>query len=232
MQILPINCISRTKSAIKSIIPAQFSFGRIKTQISDTFERISASGAKFNGNAGTTGKSKISAHDSLVRPNLHLRDFMENPNSRFKKDPEVRGRLEKLISETDKEFEELPPISTEMTVWRGRSMHPSSKRLNRDFGIIAAAKEGDIITPDNCWAHAHYERAMAEAEKYSHINFEDIGTKKINGIIYEVVLPAGSKVSKGETVLMPRGANYQILEKAKEQDGGTFVKMKYILPQK
>ena len=230
MKITPVNCFARAKSTISSMLPERFSFGRIKTQLCDTFERITHTGNKFNIKAGIIGESQVSAHDTLSKPNIHLRDFIENPNSRFRRCSESVQKLEKLMEETDSEFVKLAPLKEEMTVYRGRSLHPSSKRLNRDFGIVASAKEGDIITPDLSYAYAEYTRPLAEVERVSNIKPEDIGSRKIGGIMYEIVLPKGAQVSRGENVLMPREAKYQILQKSQEQDGCTFVKLKYMLP--
>lgn len=218
MRILPTNCIGRAKSAISSILPERFSFGRLKTQLCDSFERV-------------VQKPEISSHDMVSANNIHIRDFIENPISRFKTNPELRKPIEQLVARVDRELAEVTPLKQEMIVYRGRSTSPFSKRMNRDFGIIANAQKGDIITPDFSYVYAEYTRPLAEIERTRHVNPKNFGTNKIGGIMYEIVLPEGSKVSLGKDVLIPREARYQILQKSQEQDGGTLVKMKYLLPE-
>lgn len=63
----------------------------------------------------------------------------------------------------------------------------------------------------------------------------DINNNPLRTIMYEIHLPKGAKVSRnlehGGEVVMPRGAQYKVLDKKVAQNGDIEVALEYILPK-
>lgn len=142
---------------------------------------------------------------------------------------------EKLMKKMDEEFEQLPPIEHDCIVYKGAAENGISKKSNRIIEVIDNAEVGDIVVPDTAYTYTAFERSIAECwggEGARHVSTKD---KPLRVMMCEIHLPKGAKVSrnwehKGE-VLMPRGAQYKVLDKKVAENGDIDVTLEYILPE-
>ena len=101
------------------------------------------------------------------------------------------------------------------------------KRLNADFEIMDTAKVGDVVVPDTAYSYTAFSRQLAEGW----------GTHSdcARSIMYEIHLPKGAKVSRnlehGGEVVMPRGAQYKVVDKKVHDNGDIEAVLEYILPK-
>ncbi len=179
-----------------------------------------------------TDDSAVLTHHSLNSMNSDVRDIMRTKNLTELLEEfgyrEIRTILSKIVK-TDAEFEKLPPLEHEQVVYRGRAYNRIRKNCNGDFKIVENAKVGDVIVPDEGYSYTGFDSSVLNGYGSSS-----------NGILYEIRLPKGAKVSrnsehwiahKGEAV-MPRGAKYKVLYKNVDKNGLTNIVMEYILPTK
>ena len=127
-----------------------------------------------------------------------------------------------IINQADKEFLELKPTKRNMVLWRGIPVPNPQNYLYNEiikclFEKANSLKIFDkIIMPE--YAYAGYE--IEDAEIYS----------DINGIIYKINVPKGSKVSRNRfDVIFPRNSEF-ICKKAGEYKGRKIFDLDYILP--
>lgn len=142
--------------------------------------------------------------------------------------------MEKRMAQIDKEFEQLPPLEKDCIVYRGRAENPTFKRNNVDFEIMEKAKAGDTVIPDTGYSYTAFNYDMANNWCQGG-RMTDFNNKPLRTIMYEIRLPKGAKVSrnlehKGE-VVMPRSAQYKVLDKKVGSNGDIEVVLEYILPK-
>ena len=124
-----------------------------------------------------------------------------------------------------KALKKLPPLEDDFVFYRGRSKHPVIKRFNEDFHIIEAANIGDIVVPDKAYSYGTFKKELAEHWSG--------GLDK--NMMHEIHVPKGAKVSRnmehGGEVVFPRGAEYRLISKEKDEKGFLNVVLEYILPE-
>ena len=147
-------------------------------------------------------------------------------NSDIRYDLKTKGESRRA-KRIDEEFKALEPTERDVTVYRGRVKNDLIQRFNEDFDIIENAKVGDVIVPDRGYSYTAMQESLAQHWAGA--------IKPEDGMMQEIRLPKGAKVSRnlehGGEVLMPRGAQYMLLSKEKDELGVLKVTMEYILPK-
>ncbi len=140
-------------------------------------------------------------------------------NSSIRNEIEKYG-ISRLAMLYDKEFRDVKPTESEIIGYRGRGKS-FAEIFNVDFEIIKKANVGDVIIPDTGYSYFAYNQELAEQF-----------TGGAESIMYEVKIPAGSRVSRnlehGGEILMPRGAKYKLISKDKDFNNMTHVVLEYI----
>lgn len=144
-----------------------------------------------------------------------------------------QGRMVKeIVKEADIHFKRLRPTKEPVTVYRVVGEKPpffteEVKYYNKAFNT----KKGDIITmPEYAYS--------AGGREYSDVYMGYEG----RGIIYEMEVPAGARVSHsgdikngklddwGAECVFPRGSRFEVLESNILEDGSSYKRIRYILP--
>ncbi len=135
--------------------------------------------------------------------------------------------MQEIIDEFDADFAKLPPLEDNFVFYRGRFLHPIAESFNKDFKIIENAKPGDVVVPDKAYSYGAFKKDLAEHWTNSY----DKG-----GMMMEIHVPKGAKISRnmehGGEVVFPRGAEYRLISKEKDNRGILNVVLEYILPEK
>ena len=157
-------------------------------------------------------------HSNLFELN---KDLLRN----YKPIPFVSTTTKKIIATSDKEFKLLTPTTEDMVLWRGITA-PNYKDPNaiRVFDQASRVKKGDIIHMPE-YAFASTERKTAEL----------YAPKDKRGIIYEIEVPKGAKISHSFNYIFPRYSVFECLETEIIPNGifsNKLVKLRYILPEK
>jgi len=186
-----------------------------------------------------TDTSAISRHHAANGFNHDIRNAVEARANNMKglAEDKVKEVLEteKLMSRIDKNFEQLPPLSHDCIVYKGAAENPVIKSNNKILEVIDKAKVGDVVIPDTAYTYTAFERSMAENWGGEGARMTDLARKPLRVMMCEIHLPKGAKVSRnwehyGE-VLMPRGAQYKVLDKKVAPNGDIEVALEYILPK-
>lgn len=186
----------------------------------------------------TSDNSAVSMHHYINGENPRFRDAI---SSKSKKPGELSEgqiknleRMEKRMAQIDKEFEQLPPLEKDCIVYRGRAENPVLKNTNVDFAIMEKANVGDVVIPDSGYSYTAFNYDTANIWCHSG-RMTDINNNPLRTIMYEIHLPKGAKVSRnlehGGEVVMPRGAQYKVLDKKVASNGDIEVVLEYILPK-
>lgn len=174
--------------------------------------------------------SAISEHHEANGFNHLVRKAVKARTDNLKGLTENEIETEKLMMNIDKEFEQLPPISHDCIVYKGIAENPVLKMNNIPFKIIDNAKVGDIVVPDTAYTYTAFKRSLAEHWGGEGGRMDD---KRI--MMFEIYLPKGAKVSRnmehGGEALMPRGAQYKLIDKKVAENGDLEVTLEYILPK-
>ncbi len=182
--------------------------------------------------------SAVSMHHDINGENTSIREAIsaktKNPSELSEYQIKNIKHMEQRMAEIDKEFAQLPPLEKDCIVYRGRAENPIIKRNNGDFKIMDNAKVGDVVIPDTAYSYTafHYDMANNWCQGG---RMTDINNNPLRTIMYEIHLPKGAKVSRnlehGGEVVMPRGAQYKVLDKKVAQNGDIEVALEYILPK-
>ena len=186
-----------------------------------------------------TDTSAIDKHHAANGFNPKVRSAVEARANNMKglAEDEVNEVLatEKLMAKVDKDFEKLPPLSHECIVYKGAAENPVFKSNNKILEVMDNAKVGDVVVPDTAYTYTAFERSMAENWGGEGARMQNFEGKPLRVMMCEIHLPKGAKVSRnwehnGE-VLMPRGAQYKVLDKKVAPNGDIEVILEYILPK-
>ena len=184
--------------------------------------------------------SAITKHHAANGFNHKIRNAVESRANNMEglSEDEVKDVLstEKLMSKLDKEFEQLPPLSHDCIVYKGCAESPIFKSSNKPFELMEKAKVGEVVVPDTAYTYTAFNRSLAEHWGGERARRTDLANKPLRVMMYEIRLPKGAKVSRnfehrGE-VLMPRGAQYKVVDKKVASNGDMEVILEYILPNK
>lgn len=182
--------------------------------------------------------SAVSMHHSINGENPRIRaaiaDQAINPSELNEYQLNNIKNMKKHIAEIDREFAQLPPLEKDCIVYRGRAEHPIINEYNADFKIIENAKAGDLVIPDIGYSYTgfHYDLANGWCQGGRML---DTNGKPLRTMMYQINLPKGAKVSRnlehGGEIIMPRGAQYKVLDKKVAANGDIEVVLEYILPK-
>lgn len=182
--------------------------------------------------------SAVSMHHSINGENPRIRaaiaDQAINPSELNEYQLNNIKNMKKHIAEIDREFAQLPPLEKDCIVYRGRAEHPIIDAYNADFKIIENAKAGDLVIPDIGYSYTgfHYDLANGWCQGGRML---DTNNKPLRTMMYQINLPKGAKVSRnlehGGEIIMPRGAQYKVLDKKVAANGDIEVVLEYILPK-
>lgn len=182
--------------------------------------------------------SAVSMHHYINGENTSIREAIsakaKNPSELSERQIKNIEYMEKRMAQIDKAFEQLPPLEKDCIVYRGRAEHPIIKRFNDDFEIMEKAKVGDVVIPDTGYSYTAFNYDIANHWGQNG-RMTDINNNPLRTIMYEIRLPKGAKVSRnlehsGE-VVMPRSAQYKVLDKKVGTNGDIEVVLEYILPK-
>lgn len=155
-------------------------------------------------------------HTLLTDVNMAvLRRNRDNIMSRF--------TAQRIIRHSDSEFKQLKPIEKDMTLWRGVSI-PSYRedQFYDTFNKASNVKKGDIIHMPE-YAYASTERSTANL----------YAPKGKRGIIYEIEVPKGAKISHSFDYVFPRYSKFECLNVELGEEilnPRKHIKLRYILP--
>ena len=243
LKISPINSISKKcySSAPKKIQNSeQTSTQALNRQCKGFYLSNVSFGSLYDESYPKTSiETQVPSHHEINGYNNHIRAAVEYGDIAEEELPSYLRRSvefgKDLIEQIDEEFKNLPPLEKDCIGYRGRAENPLIKRANYDFEIMDEAQEGDIVVPDLGYSYASFDRYTASV-------FGGHGARiyKPDGSLgrvlnYKIHIPKGAKVSRnkehGGEFIMPRGAQYKILNKQTSADGSVYVEMEYILPK-
>lgn len=184
------------------------------------------------------GYCELSNHHDLAGHNCIIRDYLEGnvngSNGSRPIDRDEQEFLKKLIKDIDDEFMCLEPLEKDCIVYRGRTENTLFSSLNKDFDVVNSANVGDVIVPDKGYSYTAFHRSLAECWGGVNKSIKADGSC-VKTIMYEIRLPKGARVSRnlehGGEVVMPRGAQYKMIDKKVNDDGCIEVVLEYILPK-
>ena len=161
----------------------------------------------------------VSHYFDLHDVNYLLLGYMNsnfNANSKLYADsPPIT--VKDAISLSDREFKLLKPIRKNLTLWRGiEGNYVFPERFQKAYN----AKAGDIVYMPGY--------AYASAEKWYAEGYSDRQGKR--GILYEIVIPKGAKLSKKSSYIFPRYSKFECTG-VEEKEKYKLIKLKY-LPKK
>lgn len=176
------------------------------------WERITTSAKQ----AGT--HTSVPMHSDLFEIN---KDFLRN----YKPIPFISTGTKTIISNSDKEFKLLAPTTEDIVLWRGVTA-PNYRNPNaiRAFNQAAKVQKGDLIHMPE-YAFASTEKKTAEL----------YAPKDKRGIIYEIEVPKGARISHNFNYIFPRYSVFECLGTEIIPNGifpNKLVKLRYILPEK
>ena len=127
-----------------------------------------------------------------------------------------------MIEITDKEFKVLPKLKEDLKVFRCVNEKPDFSDQYKRYAQSLKIKKGEII------------RMPEYAYATSDIDYAKIYLPDNKGIIYDILIPKGARVSKtgygiNNEIVFPRCSQFECV--GTEQQGEAFiVKLKYIKP--
>lgn len=126
--------------------------------------------------------------------------------------------VQDVITLTDKEFKQLKPTKKQLTLWRG--IVPYSIFTER-FKKSYETKKGDVVCMPE-YAYSSFTKNYAEA-------FAKSSDRK--GILYEIMVPKGSKISQAIHCIFPRYSKFLCTDVV-EKERFKLIKLKYLPKEK
>jgi hypothetical protein len=156
----------------------------------------------------------VSHYFDLHDVNYLLLGYMNsnfNANSKLYADsPPIT--VKDAISLSDREFKLLKPIRKNLTLWRGiEGNYVFPERFQKAY----KAKAGDIIYMPE---YAYASELKMHAERFA------------NGLLYEITVPRGAKLSKKSNYIFPRYSKFECIG-VEDKEDYRLIKLKY-LPKK
>ena len=156
----------------------------------------------------------VSHYFDLHDVNYLLLGYMNsnfNANSKLYADsPPIT--VKDAISLSDREFKLLKPIRKNLTLWRGiEGNYVFPERFQKAYN----AKAGDIIYMPE---YAYASELKMHAERFA------------NGLLYEITVPRGAKLSKKSNYIFPRYSKFECIG-VEDKEDYRLIKLKY-LPKK
>lgn len=174
-----------------------------------------------------SNKQRVSLHENLHGINHH---FIQSP---YPKDMDIKmpglGMTPReMIRVADFEFKNLKPLEQKMTVYRAIGEKPDFFSEYPLYCKKLGVKKGDIIDMK--------EYAYATSD----ISYANVYMPSGKGIMYEIEIPKGARVSRTGTlgvedeIVFPRSSKFECIDTQKVvEDGNEFlkVKLKYLMPE-
>ncbi len=132
------------------------------------------------------------------------------------------------VNKLDLQIQSLPPLKEDLILYRGLIDSPFGD-TNKFFRHFVNAKVGDIIIPDEAYTFLALKKSVAQRYGSSAVFNPETGN---NSIFCTVKVHKGSKISftnryDGEG-LLPRRAQYKVLEKMTDNNGNIDISLEYI----
>ena len=175
-------------------------------------------GKVVNSAQQTAKRSSVPMHSDLFEINTELL-------RKYKPTAFVSTGTKRIISDSDKEFKLLTPLTENITLWRGVTA-PNYRDPNalKAFDKAAGVKKGDkVYMPEYAFASTEKKTAELYAQKDK------------RGIIYEIEVPKGARISHSFNHIFPRFSIFECLDTQIIPNGifpVKLVKLRYILPEK
>ena len=124
-----------------------------------------------------------------------------------------------FIKKTDIEFKSVTPLKEDKIVWRGIPNPGEDKKRCLRYGKALNTKAGDIICMPE-YAYASDEKTYAQ------------GFAGSNGILYEIQIPKGAKISR-QPFIFPRYSKFKCIDIVEPKESVTYklIKLIYINPK-
>ena len=182
--------------------------------------------AQKQGAVRQTKKESVSLHGYLNGINHH---FINSPYPKTMDDKFIQTSMtpRQMISVTDFDFKKLKPITEKLNVFRCISKKPEFFSEYPLYQKRCAIKKGDIIDMK--------EYAYATSD----INYSKGYLPDNKGIMYEIEIPKGARVSRtgllgsSDEIVFPRSSKFECTDVKRIQDDKNdylHVKLSYILP--
>ena len=162
---------------------------------------------------------KVSTNFDLTDANNYLLNCYEGYFLQ-KLEKSVGMKLNQFIAKSDLEFKFLKPTDFPITVWRGVAK-PSNKADSIQKALFEKAlktQNGDIIYMPE-YAYASMDKDYADSFMHK------------NGILYQIEVPKGAKISGMYTCTFPRYSKFECTE-TEEIAKGKLIKLIYIKNEK
>lgn len=174
-----------------------------------------------------SNKETVSLHGELNGINHHFirSPYPEHMNMKFMN---TGLTPREMISLTDKEFKSLKPLEQNLNVYRCVGEKPDFFSEYPLYLKRLGIKKGDIIDMK--------EYAYATSD----ISYAKVYMPDNRGILYEIEVPKGAKVSRTgfigtkDEIVFPRSSKFECVDVNQIKDSNTdylHVKLKYIVPE-
>lgn len=182
--------------------------------------------AQKEGGVRATRNEAVSLHGYLNGINHNFINC-PNPKSMNEKFFQTNMTPREMISVTDFDFKELKPTEGKLNVFRCVGKKPEFFSEYPLYQKRCAVKKGDIIDMK--------EYAYATSD----INYAKGYMPNNKGIMYEIEIPKGARVSRkgilgtNDEIVFPRSSKFECMDVKKVQDSDNdfvHVKLRYILP--
>ncbi len=182
--------------------------------------------AQKQGAVEKTGKEAVSLHGYLNGINHH---FIHSPYPKAMDEKFFQTNMtpREMIIETDFDFKELKPTAEKLNVFRCIGQKPEFFSEYKLYQKRCAIKKGDIIDMK--------EYAYATSD----INYAKGYLPDNKGIMYEIEIPKGARVSRkgllgsNDEIVFPRSSKFECVNVKKVKDAENdyiHAKLRYILP--
>lgn len=175
--------------------------------------------AEESGRLNSNGRKSVELSEYLHSINHHL---IKSPYPKTINEiqPQVGLTPRQIITKTDFDFRRLVPIEEDMHVYRCIGEKPEFFSEYPLYQKALKVKKGDVIMMRE-YAYA------AETEAYSK-NF--LANNK--GILYDIEVPKGSRISRAGDVVFPRSSRFECLDTRDiitEDANYKLVKLRYLV---
>lgn len=133
------------------------------------------------------------------------------------------------VNKLDSQIQSLPSLKEDLKLYRGITYSPFND-THKFFRQFSDAKVGDKIIPDEAYTFLALKKSVAQ--NYGSSLIYNSNTEKT--IFCTVKVPKGAKISftnryEGEG-LLPRRAQYNVLQKVTDNKGNIELLLEYIIP--
>ena len=234
------NDVARVPSSVANAYLGVTDKNQCRYVDSDPFADIRENQVEFSNN------TYIKGHHGIDGKNIIYRDLIEaietNNLEKYKNmwsdnfnAMNIEGNI-CSINKIDERFDELPSLENDVVVYRGATDSPDFngeplyKNKHIWFENIANAEPDEIICPDKAYSYTAMYPRLASVYGYGGKNYDDV-----KSLSMDIKIPKGAKVSRcpeghGAEILMPRNAQYKVIDKKVDSKGNVKLYLEYIIP--